>query len=260
MKVSLRHVEAAVGDRVLRGTAYVPLLGAGRCPTAVLHHGFGGQRTEASRLFVTLARELSAGSVATVAFDRAGHGESDGEFEETTVSEDVADSLELLDRIVGWDFVDGEDVHLVGISMGAVIASVVAAESEVPVRSLTLWSVAAMFVDELRAGLLQGRRIAELDERGYFDFRGMRVGRAFFDDAVTFDVYGRAVGYDGPVRVLHGGRDFIPAHYAERYAEVYGSALDFTLVPDGDHCWETVTTRDFVLRETVRFIIANSAR
>lgn len=247
-----------IDGRVLRGAAYVPD-GGGSHPTAVLHHGFGGQRTEATRLFVQLARALCAERVAVIAFDRFGHGESDGEFADTTVSRDVVDALVALERVADNDAVDRDDIHLVGLSMGAVIASIVAAESGVPVRSLTMWSVAAVFVDEVREGSLQGRPTADVDDRGYFDFRGLRVGKAFFDDAVGFDVYGRAVGYGGPVRLLHGGRDFIPAKYAEQYADVYGPDLAYTLVPDADHCWESVPARELLLRETVDFITSHTS-
>ena len=58
--------------------------------------------------------------------------------------------------------------------------------------------------------------------------------------------------------MLHGGGDFIPASYAERYADVYGGAMEYTLVAGADHCWETVPERDLLLRETVRFIVEHA--
>jgi hypothetical protein len=140
-----------------------------------------------------------------------------------------------------------------------VIASIVSAETEQAIRSLTLWSPAALFVDEIRSGFLQGRPIDEVDEQGYFDFRGLRVGPGFFADAFHFDVYGRAHGYEGPVRVLHGDRDFIPASYAERYRSVYGESMRYTLVAGADHCWESVPARDYLIDQTVRFIAGHAA-
>lgn len=251
-------LEMTVRDLVLRGAAHTPP-GDGPFGLAVLHHGFGSNRIEASRAFVQLARALVDHGVAVVAMDRAGHGESDGEFADITVSQQVADSLEALDQVAALPWVDADDLHLVGLSLGAVIASIVAAETDRSVRSLTLWSAAALFVDEIRGGTLQGRPIDERDEQGYFDFRGLRLGPAFFDDARTFDVYGRARGFRGPVRVLHGDQDFIPSRYAEAYGDVYGEAMSYTLVPGADHCWESLPVRDLVISETVAFI-ANHAR
>lgn len=257
MAYTFQPIEFDIGGLTLRGAAHVPT-GPEPSATAVLHHGFGGQRTEAYRPFVTLARELAARGVAVVAFDRAGHGESDGDFYDTTVSGDIADSLQLLRRIVDLDFVDGDDVHVLGTSMGSVIAGVVAAETDVPVRSLTLWSPAAVFVDEIRSGYLQGRPIDGVKTDGYFDFNGLRVGPAFFDDARRFDVYGRAGGYRGPVLVLHGGEDFIPVRYAQAYHDIYGDSMEFELVPEADHLWSNVPSRNRLLHKTVDFITAHT--
>lgn len=257
--LDVRPLEFATGGVTLRGTAYVPGSRTGARPTAVLHHGFSGHRIEATRAFVQLARSLAAEGIAVVAFDRAGHGESDGDFYDTTVSGDVSNALELLEHIAALDFVDEGDLHLMGFSMGGVIASVVAAETDKAIRSVTLWSVAAVFAEEIRKGLLHGQSIEDVSTQGYFDLRGMRLGPRFFADAESFDVYGRARGYRGPVRVLHGGRDFIPHSYAEAYSRVYGDAMDYTLVPEADHTWESVPARDYVIAESVKFIKSNVA-
>lgn len=254
MTAHVQPIELTIRDRVLRGAHHVPA-GEGPFPTAVLHHGFGAQRTEVSRSFVVLARALTARGVAAVAMDRAGHGESDGDFASTTVSGDIVDAIETLHRIAGLDAVDEADLHLVGMSLGSVIASVVAAECGREIRSLTLWSPAAVFVDEIRSGHLQGESTSEVGRQGYFDFQGMRLGPGFFEDAVEFDVYGRARGYGGPVRVLHGDRDFIPASYAERYRSVYGERLEYTLVAGADHGWDHVPVREILLAETTSFIL-----
>lgn len=255
--LDVQPLECVVGGTTLRGTAYVPGSKAGARPTAILHHGFSGHRIEATRAFVQLARALATEGIAVVAFDRAGHGESDGDFYDTTVSGDVSDALELLEHTAALDFVDDGDLHLLGFSMGGVIASVVAAETKKTIRSLTLWSVAAVFAEEIRRGELHGQSIDGVSSQGYFDLRGMRLGPQFFADARDFDVYGRARGYQGPVRVLHGDRDFIPHSYAEAYVDVYGDAMEYTLVPAADHTWESVPARDYVIAESVSFVVSH---
>ena len=86
---------ADVGGPIVRGTHYLPDApdAAAPFPTAVLLHGFGANRMETTGLFVTLAKALVASGVGVVAFDRVGHGESDGEFFDTTVSGDVAEDI-----------------------------------------------------------------------------------------------------------------------------------------------------------------------
>ena len=87
----------------LRGTAYIPDRADHPFPTIVMCHGFTGNRIETGRLFVTLARRMVTMGIAAVAFDRQGHGESDGEFYDTTVTDDVADTHALLDHIAELD-------------------------------------------------------------------------------------------------------------------------------------------------------------
>ena len=249
------HVQLRIGELTYRGSVYTPVGEALTHPTVILHHGFGSTRLEAFGLFVQLSRALAARGIKAVAFDRAGHGESDGEFFDTTLSGDILTSRAMVRAVRDWPDVDDGNLHLLGMSIGAVVASVVAAETDVPIASLTLLSPAAVFVDEIRSGTLQGRPIGDVSAQGYFDFNSARLGPGFFDDAREFDVYGRAAGFEGPVRVLHGARDLIvPERYALRYHSVYGPRADVTIVPEGDHMWSTVPVREELIARTVDFV------
>ncbi len=65
---------------------------------AVLFHGFGGNRIDFSGFVVQMARELASRGLVVVTYDRAGHGESDGTFFDTTVSGDVEDALQVVEQ------------------------------------------------------------------------------------------------------------------------------------------------------------------
>jgi pimeloyl-ACP methyl ester carboxylesterase len=251
----IRPFEARVRGLTLRGSQHLAE-GAGPRPTAVLMHGFGGSRVETTGVFVALARRLAAEGIGVVAYDRAGHGESDGEFLDTTVTGDVADARQVLDAVRALPEVDADDVHLVGMSLGAVVASVVAAEEGAGIRSLAMWSTAAVFVDDIRAGTIQGRSLASLDADGWFDFAGMRMGPAMRDDALGFDPYARAAGYRGPALLLHGTDDFVPVDYARRYL---GVVAELVVVEGADHGWAQLPQRDEVIARTVAFVRAHAA-
>lgn len=247
--------DCVVDGLTLRGTTYLPAGTGGPFPTALLLHGFGGNRVEVSGAFVRLARELAGRGIATVAYDRAGHGESDGEFFDTTATGDVRQAVAVVRRLADVAELDSANLHLVGMSLGAVIASGLAPISPLPVRSLTLWSAAASFADEIGGGQLQGRPVDGIERDGYFDFYGMRLGPAMIADACGYDVYGRAAGYPGPVRILHGTADFIPVSYAQRFVEVYGEQAELTVVDGADHGWAQVPHRDLVIGQTVDFVV-----
>ncbi|OUE30164.1 Alpha/beta hydrolase family protein [Clavibacter michiganensis] len=259
----IRPFEARVRGLALRGSQHLTDA-AGPRPTAVLMHGFGGSRVETTGVFVALARRLAAAGIGVVAYDRAGHGESDGEFLDTTVTGDVADARRVLEAVRHLPEVDPGDVHLVGMSLGAVVASVVAAEEGAvgtAIRSLTMWSTAAVFVDDIRSGTIQGHSLASLDADGWFDFAGMRMGPAMRDDALAFDPYARAAGHRGPALLLHGTEDFVPVGYARRYLapEVLGDRAELVVVEGADHGWAQLPQRDEVIDRTVGFVRAHAA-
>lgn len=253
--MDIRAFQTTVDGLTLRGTHYMPA-GVVPHPTAVLFHGFGGSRVETTGVFVALARALVKAGIGVLAYDRAGHGESDGDFFDTTASGDIRQGRQVLEVVSTLDGVDAANLHLVGMSLGSVVASVVAAESRLPVRSLTMWSTAAVFVDEIRSGQLQGRPLDSLDYAGFFDFLGMRMGPAMRSDAQTFDVYGRAAGYRGPALLMHGTKDFVPVSYAQRYLheDVFDTRGELVVVQDADHGWAQLPQRDLLIKRTTDFI------
>lgn len=249
----LEPFEAPIEGRVLRGSLYRADADGPR-PVAVLFHGFGGSRVETTGVFVTLARRLAAAGVTTLAYDRAGHGESDGDFFDTTVSGDIREAHRVLDAVRSLPDVDADDLHVVGMSLGAVVASVVAAEQNRPVRSLSMWSSAAVFVDDIRSGQIQGRSLDALDTEGWFDFLGMRMGPAMRADALGFDPYRRAADYGGPALIMHGTDDFVPVEYARRYAELFGGQGELAVIDGADHGWAQLPQRDLLIERTAGFI------
>ena len=98
-------------------------------PFVILFHGFCDDRNEINFVHTELSRRLCQEGIASVRFDFAGSGESDGRFEDMTVSGEVADGLAILDYVRGLDFVDKSRVAIHGLSMGGCVASMVASWS-----------------------------------------------------------------------------------------------------------------------------------
>lgn len=247
------HTSISYRDLVLQATSYTPAAGASNA-TAILSHGFGSNRIEYG-LFPALGRRLAEKGVGSFAFDRAGQGESDGSFFTLSTENEIDQLTSVIDQVAA--SAPSHGIHLVGMSMGAVVSSAAAARRSHRVSSLTLISPAAVFSDEISSGSLQGKP-TDVSEAGYFDFMGTRLGPTFLDEAKRFDPYREARGFTGPVRVLHGGKDpIVPAVYAQRYREVYGDQCRLSIRPDADHGFATVPDREFLLDEVAAFIIDN---
>lgn len=255
------HVDGgARGPLTLRGTKYLPehFDEHGKAPVALLFHGFGGNRIDFSGFMVRLARELAARGIVAVTYDRAGHGESDGEFFDTTVTGDVSDALQVAEVVRSLPGCDPNNLHLAGLSLGAVIATWTAPRLAVQPRSIALCSIAASYADEIRGGHLQGRSLSTVDDLGYFDFMGVAMGRAMIDDATAFDPYKQARGFAGYAKFFHGTKDFIPIEYARHYRDVYGKRMDLLEIEGGDHGFGNVEHRRIVMQGVGEFIASQA--
>lgn len=238
----------------LRSTVHIPV--EAPCPTVVFVHGFTSNRLELPD-FVGVSRLLAADGIASVRVDLSGHGESDGDFFDVTITGEIAETRSVIQAVRTMDFADPERIGLVGMSMGGVVAGIVAAE-EPGIRALCLWSPAAVAPFEIGSGYLKGRSLAtEIQEKGYFDADGHRVSQALVDDIASLDVYGRSAGYRGPVRIIHGDKDDIaPVEYARRYLDHYDGNAELEVVPGADHAWGSVPHRARLHQSTVEFLRA----
>ncbi|WP_281667300.1 alpha/beta hydrolase family protein [Parascardovia denticolens] len=255
--MKLRPFSCEVEGETLRGAVYEPEGGIDEgqsYPAAVLFHGFGGNRVDVSCFIVQMAKALAARGLVVVTYDRAGHGESDGEFFDTSVSKDVRQGCQVLRAVADLPYVDKDRIALGGLSLGAVICSIVAAESEIPVKAMVMCSTAAFFVDEIASGFIQGKPLPNFKAGESFDFMGMKMGPAMVDDASSIDVYRRAQPFKGKVLLMHGTRDFVPLSYARRYKDMWGEQAVLLVREDADHGWASVPDREFVTEHAADFL------
>lgn len=227
--------------RTLRGWQWEAPEGASAdAPRVLLVHGFSTDATGGHQLFVQTARHLVERGAVVRSYSRLGQGLSDGGFDEITIGDEVDQVVRMIR-----DFADGEGVHVVAHSLGAVESALAAARVPELVRSLTLWSPAGVVVDDITVhDAIQGQPLAAARAQGWFDFGGMPLGMAFIDEVTAgLDVYGPVSAYTGPVDVVHGTADaIVPIAYGARYAELLSGAT-LTVVDGADHGWSSVPFR-----------------
>lgn len=244
----MEHFDIEHNGRTLRGVLHLPAAAKG-VPAVALCHGFGGNRAEFGYTFVRLAERLAERGVAAYRFDFAGCGDSDGDFDDLTVSDQVAQALAVLDALAGHPAVDPERLSLMGMSLGGLTAQLAAARR--PVRSLALWAPAAGAVETNEAAAK--RRAETIAEFGYDDFGGLPVHQRFVDDAEGIDPF--AAAYSGPVLLAVGTEDFVlGAELLERYRSTYGDRLHPHVFDGVGHGFETVPARERLVELTASFI------
>ncbi|MDQ0189862.1 alpha/beta hydrolase family protein [Alicyclobacillus cycloheptanicus] len=250
-----KAIERIHQGRILRGTEHVPA-GPGPFPAVVLYHGFTATRIEPHRLFVKICRRLEQLGIASFRFDFSGSGESDGDFEEVTISGEIAEAHAILDGVLADARVDRSRVALAGLSMGGLIASQVAGDRPSDVHKLVLMAAAGGNVQEIVSGLLRESGADVHAPAAAYDYQGNWVSRALLEDLCTFDVYPRAQAYKGPVLIVHGRADeVVPSETAEAYqTQAYFGRAQVRCIEGANHTFDRAEWESALIDELVGFL------
>jgi pimeloyl-ACP methyl ester carboxylesterase len=129
---------------LMRGMLHLPERSRFRppWPGVALFHGFTSQRMGFGFLFLSFSRLFAEAGIAGVRFDFMGCGESDGRFEDLTLSSEIEDAGCVLYFLRGRREVDDRRLFLLGMSMGGTIAGFLAGVRPTEARGLLLWAAA----------------------------------------------------------------------------------------------------------------------
>jgi dienelactone hydrolase len=128
-----KEVEFKSDGLTLKGTLYLPE-GKKDFGGALLLHGSGSRRKN----YLPVAEALSKKGIAALAFDFRGCGESEGDFEKSTVNDNVTDAQAALDFLLKQPGIKQTNVGVVGASRGGHVAAVLAAKNPDHIVSLIL--------------------------------------------------------------------------------------------------------------------------
>jgi pimeloyl-ACP methyl ester carboxylesterase len=204
--------------------------GAG--PTVVFLCGYGSDMNGSKAL--ALEAWAQARGQAFLRFDYAGCGESDGAFEDQTLTDWRDDTLRIIDQVVG-----SGPVILVGSSLGGWIMILAALARPSQVAGLVGIAAAPDFTDwgysEDEKHILQTQD--RLEQPSLYTDEPVVTTGAFWRSGQANRVMAGPIPYEGPVRLLQGQRDpEVPWERAPMLAQLFRSdAVQTILVKDGDH-------------------------
>ncbi|WP_297506443.1 alpha/beta hydrolase [uncultured Caulobacter sp.] len=207
----------------------------GEGPTVVWLGGFHSDMTGTKA--EVLAEHAKATGGAYVRFDYFGHGESEGRFEDGTISRWREDALAVIDELTEGPLV------LVGSSMGGWLACLAAIARPERVKALVLIAPAPDFTEKLMEPELSAEAKAAIARDGFwirpseYDDGGYPITRALLEDGARWSILPGPVPIEVPVRVLQGGADpDVPWTHALELANALTSQnVVFSLIKDGDH-------------------------
>lgn len=181
----------------------------------VFCHPFAEEKLWTHRVFVTFARMLAEAGYPVVRFDLRGNGDSDGRFEESSVTTAAADVRSAIDHAKHLTGVG--TCHLLGLRFGATIAARVAAASA-DLDQLILWAPvldgAAYMKETLRINLStqvavhkevvhdRDALVARMKDGGTTNIDGYELAWPFFSEASSLNLLADGPRHGGPCLIV----------------------------------------------------------
>lgn len=219
-------------------------------PVVLFHHGFNGNKTEAHRIFVKLARRLAEQGIDSFRFDFFGSGDSEGELRDATLTAWMENSL---DAVAYLKKQGAKKIFLLGFSFGAFVAAATA--PKINPEGLILW---APIFHPFERMLKEKDMLSEAKKLGYANLQGEEIGMSLMEDASRLSVPELFKAYRGDILLIHGSDDAsaLPAE-SERYKAFYQSGakkIDLHWIPGANHSFDRPDWEKEVLSITAAWI------
>lgn len=222
-------------------------------PIVVLAHGFSASKDH--KTYTNLAENLAKNNISTFRFDFYGHGESEGKFEDITVTEAVDDALSAVNFVKSLGY---PKIGLMGSSFGG-IASIIAASKSPELFVLALKSPVSNFL-EMYQGKYASEELNKWKEVGYRyydsgDGRKLKLNYSFFEDFKNNNGYEAAVKIKSPTIIVHGDADEqVPYEQSVKTSKLIPDCRLHT-VKGSDHRYTNPEHFAEVQRELTSFIV-----
>ncbi len=246
------HTALPAGERVefpsRRGNGLVGDLHRAGGPALVLCHGM--ESTRGGTKQAAIVRRFVPKGYSVLRFDFSYVGESEGRFEDLTISGEVADALGAIDFLA--EFAPPACV-LVGSSLGGAVALLAAAQSGGAVSAVaTIAAVAesSVFLEGLSRDEIEAWR-----RDGWRRWGQGRLRATFLEDLERVDVLAAAAALDRPLLIVHGEADpVVPVAHARAIAAAHGRARVRVLAGVG-HRFEEPNALETLLDELEGWLI-----
>lgn len=205
------------GGQKMFGVVHRPV-GVKRAPVVLMCHGFAGTKVGRYRIYVRLAEALARRGVASMRIDFRGCGDSEGEFQRTTLSGQVEDAMLALKWLGEDEGIDISRLGVMGRSLGAPVAVLTSGRNG-GVKSLALW--AAVFDGKPWAEVWQHAKRTENGDipPGTVIFQGQLASQELFSEFMALDMKKELKVLDRvPLLQIHSEIDeLVPLSQADEY-------------------------------------------
>ena len=237
-------------NKKIYGELYIPNNSYDEFPLVVLSHGFGSSMSSTSGLAQTICKQ----GFATFAYDFIGGGmgiKSDGQMTEMSVLTEVSDLNTVLDELLEDERINKDNIFLLGQSQGGFVSTYVAGTRD-DIKGLVDYYPAFCIRDDAEKAYPNPNDVPDT----YSVLGFATVGRIYYMDAVSFDIYEIMEDITCNTLLMHGTTDnVVPISYSERASTTIPSC-EYIVYEGQGHGFSGTADKDSETR-TINFLKEN---
>ncbi|MFH1420536.1 MAG: alpha/beta fold hydrolase [Candidatus Aenigmatarchaeota archaeon] len=219
----------------------------------ILAHGFSSSKE--SRKYVELEEIFNEKGLATFRFDFYGHGESEGKFEDITISEASDDILFAISFLKKKKYAK---IGLVGNSFGG-IASIIAASRTRDLFALCLISPVVNYAEH-KTKIMTEKALDDWKNKGYTYYIGkngarLKLNYTFLQDSYKNDGYAASKSINVSTLIVHGDKDkTVPITQSKKASEII-KECKLEIIKGADHRYTNPKHSGLLIKLVSRFMI-----
>lgn len=226
-------------NMAIRGLKTLPD-GPGPHPALLMLHGLGGDRSECYGFFALMCDHLAKHGWATVTFNFRYTRDSDGQFSDMLISDEISDAVRMSDWLLDQTDLDPRRLALLGQSIGGFVASCALAAIP-PDRFRTVMLTNPTDADNICRIVGEFRPDRRPGE--HFHFGTNRLNPRFAQNARAQRPFDGLRAYPGPVLLVQGAKDgAVSSCISDQFADtrrLAGLPVEQVLMPNADHVFNT---------------------
>ncbi len=222
-------------------------------PIFILCHGFATSKESYS--IIKLEQLLNQNNISTFRFDFFGHGESEGKFEDITISEGVDDALQAIHYLKTQGY---SKIGLFGSSFGGMVSIMTASKSK-DLYLLVLKSPVSNFL-ERDLQVKTEKELKDWKSNGFTDYvngkgQKFRLNYTFLEDYNNNDGYKAAPKIKIPTLIVHGDKDdIVPVEQSKKIVSLIKNCT-LELIFGADHRYSQPDHFELMLRSILQFVL-----
>ncbi len=225
-------------------------------PIIILCHGFSSSKD--SKTYLSFEKLLNKNKISTFRFDFYGHGESDGKFENITLSKAVDNILSAIKFLKNKGY---NKVGLIGSSFGG-MASIISASKSKEIYILGLKSPVSDYLGKIIAQVSR-YPLDEWKKQGYIYYKNIhekkfKLNYSFFEDAKNIQGYEAIKKIDIPTIIVHGDNDkSVPLEQSIKTSKIIENCR-LEIIKGNDHYYSKKGDFETMLNLITDFIVKHS--